>query len=135
MANHKLFLNLPIANLARSVAFFTKLGFSFNPQFTSETSTSMIISEDAYVMLLEHAPFAGFAKLPVADPSKTTGGIYALSCDSRTQVDEMVNIALANGGSFAAELQDHGFMYGCSFRDPDGHHWEVFHMDPSFVQK
>lgn len=134
MAKHKLFLNLPIENLKRSVAFFTKLGFTFNAQFTSEDTTSMILGDEAFVMLLERARFADFAKLPIADPSKTTGGIYALSCESRAEVDEMVKTALANGGSPAADPQDHGFMYGWSFRDPDGHHWEVMYMDPAAVQ-
>lgn len=129
----KLFVNLPVTDLQRSVDFFTKLGFTFNAQFTDETATCMLVGEDAYFMLLTRAKFQTFSPRKVADPAEATGGMYAVSCDSRAEVDQMVRTALAAGGSRAAEPQDHGFMYGDSFYDPDGHHWEVFWMDPAVV--
>jgi len=126
----KLFLNLPVQDVARSKAFFTKLGFAFNPQFEDASGACMILSEEGYVMIMERQRFQGFAKRPVPDPSQTTSALYALSAGSRAEVDGLVHAALAAGGAPAAEPQDHGFMYGWSFFDPDGHHWEVFWMDP-----
>ena len=130
---HKLFLNLPVADLQRSVSFFEALGFAFNPQFTDATSTCMLIGEDAYAMLLTHDRLAGYSERPLADPRAVTGAHYALSVDDREEVDAMVERALAAGGASAGEPQDHGFMYGSGFYDPDGHHWDVFWMDPSAI--
>jgi len=132
--SRKLFVNLPVKDLKKSMEFFTKLGFTFNPQFTDHTAASMILSEEAYVMLLTEARFKDFAKKPVADPRAVTGGLFALSAESRAEVDELVKTAIAAGGTHAAEPMDHGFMYGWSFYDLDGHHWEVFWMDPKAVQ-
>ena len=131
---HKLFVNIPVNDLQRSIDFFEALGFTFNAQFTDATATAMLVGEDAYFMLLTKEKFASFAKRPIGDVSKTTSALYALGVESRAAVDEMVHTAVANGGSHALEPQDHGFMYGWSFYDPDGHHWEVFWMDPSVVQ-
>lgn len=125
-----LFLNLPVRDLPRSVAFFTRLGFTFNPHFTDETATCMIVGEQALVMLLVEPRFRDFAKKPVGDPRATTPGIYAISASSRAEVDEVADTALAAGGAPAAEPMDPGFMYVRSFYDPDGHHWEVVYMDP-----
>ena len=130
----KLFVNIPVADLQRSIDFFTKLGFTFNPQFTDETATCMLVGEDAYFMLLTREKFASFARRPVGDAAKDTTAIFALSADSRAEVDDLVKRALAAGGSPCAEPVDHGFMYGASFYDPDGHSWEVFWMDPSTIQ-
>jgi len=130
---HKLFVNIPVGDLQRSITFFESLGFAFNPQFTDASATCMLVGEDAYFMLLTRDKFASFSKKPAADPRTHTSGMYALSVNSRAEVDEMVKTAAANGGSHAADPQDHGFMYGWSFYDPDGHHWEVFWMDPSVV--
>ncbi|HZH03874.1 MAG TPA: VOC family protein [Myxococcaceae bacterium] len=134
-ANHprKIFVNLPVRDLKKSVAFFTKLGFGFNAQFTSEDATCMILSEEAYVMLLTNSRFADFAKKPVADAGALTEGIFCLSAASRAEVDELVNTALEVGGTPAAAPMDHGFMYGRSFYDVDGHHWEAMWMDPSAI--
>jgi hypothetical protein len=93
----------------------------------------MLVGEDAYFMLLTTDRFAGFSRRPAPDSWETTGAMFALSADSREAVDAMVNAAIAAGGAPAAEPQDHGFMYGSSFYDPDGHHWEVFWMDPAAV--
>ncbi len=131
---HKLFVNIPVSDLQRSITFFEALGFTFNRQFTDATATCMLVGEDAYFMLLTRERFAEFCKRPVGDPRKETGALFAISVDSRAQVDETVKKALAAGGSPAAEPQDHGFMYGWSFYDLDGHHWEVFWMDPSAIQ-
>ena len=130
---HKLFVNIPVGDVQRSIRFFEALGFSFNPQFTDATATCMLVGEDAYFMLLDRERFTGFSKRPLGDPRKETNAIYALSVNSREEVDEMVRKAVAAGGSHAVEPQDHGFMYGWSFYDPDGHHWEVFWMDPSAI--
>ncbi|WP_309242973.1 VOC family protein [Hyalangium versicolor] len=130
-----LFVNLPVKNLKRSVEFFTRLGFKFNPQFTDDKATCMIISEQAFVMLLVEDRFKDFAKKPISDANSQTEGIFALSASSRAEVDELVKTALAAGGKPAADPMDHGFMYGWSFFDVDGHHWEVMWMDPSHVQK
>jgi uncharacterized protein len=131
----KLFVNLPVTDIKRSNAFFTKLGFQFNAQFSSDDTTCMVLSDEAYVMLLQTPRFQSFIKKPISDASKQTEALFAISADSRAEVDELVNIALESGGSPAMPPQDHGFMYGRSFCDPDGHHWEVFYMDPSYVQK
>lgn len=131
--SRKIFINLPVRDLKRSVDFFTKLGFAFNPQFTDERATCMIVSEEAYVMLLVEDRFKDFTKKEICDTSARTEGIFALSAESKSDVDEMVKIAVESGGSSAMPPMDYGFMYGWSFYDPDGHHWEVFHMDPSAI--
>jgi predicted lactoylglutathione lyase len=130
---HKLFVNIPVSDLQRSITFFEALGFTFNTQFTDATATCMLVGEDAYFMLLTKEKFKDFSKRPVGDPRKETSALFAISVDSRAQVDETVQKALAAGGSHAVDPQDHGFMYGWSFYDLDGHHWEVFWMDPSAV--
>jgi hypothetical protein len=129
----KLFVNIAVSDLQRSIDFFEALGFTFNQQFTDATATAMLVGEDAYFMLLTKEKFAGFSKRPLGDPATTTNAIYALEVESREAVDAMVKAAVAAGGAHAMEPQDHGFMYGWSFYDVDGHHWEVFWMDPSFV--
>ncbi|MGH8908888.1 MAG: VOC family protein [Egibacteraceae bacterium] len=131
----KIFVNLPVKDLRESVAFFTKLGFEFNPQFTDENATCMIIGEDSFVMLLVEDFFKTFTKKAIADASTHTEVIVALSAESREGVDEMVNEALAAGGKPANDPMDHGFMYGWSFQDIDEHIWEVFHMDSSVIER
>jgi predicted lactoylglutathione lyase len=130
---HKLFVNIPVGDVQRAIRFFEALGFAFNRQFTDATSTCMLVGEDAYFMLLDNARFTGFSKRPVGDPRRETNAMFALSVNSRAEVDAMVAKALAAGGTHAADAQDHGFMYGWSFYDLDGHHWEVFWMDPSAI--
>ncbi|MGI9078324.1 MAG: VOC family protein [Gemmatimonadaceae bacterium] len=131
---HKLFVNIPVADVQRSIDFFQALGFSFNPQFTDATATCMLVGEDAYFMLLHRDRFVGFSKRPAGDPTHETHALFALSVNSREEVDEMVRKAVAAGGSHATDPQEHGFMYGWSFYDPDGYHWEVFWMDPATIQ-
>ncbi len=127
--SRKLFVNLAVAELGRSVDFFTKLGFSFDPRFTDETTTCMLVGEDAYVMLLERPRFQDFTKKEVVDSTRQTEAILALGADSRDGVDELADKALASGGSPANDPMEMGWMYGRSFQDPDGHLWEVFWMD------
>jgi uncharacterized protein len=132
MANN-LFVNLPVQDLKKSIAFFTGLGFSFNAQFTDETATCMIVSSDAFVMLLTEEKFRAFTPNPVCDARKSTEVLVCLACDSRAKVDEMVRKAVAAGGNTYNEPQDHGFMYGHGFQDLDGHIWELMYMDPSAI--
>ena len=135
MPSRKMFVNLAVRDLERSVDFFTQLGFAFNAQFTDESATCMIVSDEAYVMLLVHDRFKDFTRKQIVDSTTHTEVLVALSAESREAVDAMVGKALAAGGSPANDPQDHGFMYGWSFQDPDGHIWEVMWMDPGFVQQ
>lgn len=127
-----LFVNLPIANLKKSVAFFTELGFTFNPQFTDETSTCMIVSDNIFVMLLEHAKFEGFIDKKIA-PRDTAEAILALSCDSQEEVRTLIEKAFAMGARRLNDPEDMGFMFSWGFEDLDGHLWDVFWMNPDHV--
>ncbi|MDQ2183638.1 VOC family protein [Alcaligenaceae bacterium A4P071] len=131
---HKqIFVNLPVADLPRSQAFFRALGFTFNPQFTNAQAACMVIGEHIYAMLLVEAFFAGFTDKPIADATKTSEVLVCLSCESRAEVDDLVARAVAAGGTSPRAPQDHGFMYGHGFQDPDGHIWELMFMDMSAV--
>jgi predicted lactoylglutathione lyase len=129
-----IFLNLPVKDLPRSMAFFQALGFSFNPQFTDDTAACMVISDTIFAMLLTHAKFESFSPKPIADTNESIEVLTCLSRESRTDVDAIVKAAVAAGGSTYNAPQDHGFMYGHGFRDLDGHVWEVMWMDPAAVQ-
>jgi uncharacterized protein len=129
----KIFVNLAVRDLKKSMQFFSTLGFTFNPKFTDDKAACMVISDDAYVMLLTEPFFRTFTKLEPADTSRYTEGLFALSCNSKAEVDEMVRKAIDGGGRPAMDATDHGFMYGWSFYDIDGHHWEVMWMDPNAV--
>jgi len=131
----KIFVNLPVRNLNKSVEFFTKLGFSFNPQFTDETATCMIVSEDIFVMLLTHEKFKQFTPKEICDSSKSTEVLVALSSEGRKNIDETVRQAVAAGGTTYNEPQDYGFMYAHGFQDPDGHIWELVYMEPSAIKQ
>ena len=130
----KIFVNLAVKDLDRAVTFFTALGFTFNPQFTDETTTCMIISDDIFAMLLTEPKFQAFAPKAIADTQQSNEVLIGLSCDSREEVIALVEKAVAAGGTTYAEPNDHGFMYQHGFQDPDGHIWEIFYMDPSAVQ-
>jgi predicted lactoylglutathione lyase len=125
----EIFVNLAVRDLKRSMEFFTRLGFEFNPRFTDDKAACMIINEDAYVMLLTEPFFQTFTKKDLCDTRSQTEGLFALSCNRRAEVDAMVEKAIGAGGTHAMDPQDHGFMYGWSFYDLDGHHWEVLWMD------
>jgi predicted lactoylglutathione lyase len=130
MAQRMMFVNLPVRDLERAKAFFGTLGFSFNPRFTDDRAACMVVSDVGYVMLLQERFYRTFTKRDLCDTTKQNEGLVALSCESRAEVDGLVGRALAAGGAQAMEPIDQGFMYGRSFYDPDGHHWEVLWMDP-----
>jgi uncharacterized protein len=130
-----LFVSIPVADLDRSKAFFAKLGFGFNPMFTDETSTCMLVGEQAFVMLLAREKFAEFSKLPIADPTTHALALYSFSVSSRDEVDTIGAAALAAGGTEADGAEDHGFMYTRSFFDLDGHGWQVMWMDPAAAEQ
>ena len=132
--NRKLFINLPVKDLNKSVKFFTKLGFKFNPKFTDKNATSMIINDDAYVMLLVEKFFRRFTKKTIINAKKNTESLTSISVSSRKEVDTMINIAIKNGAKKLMSF-DHGWMYGCDFEDLDGHIWELFYMDESKFPK
>ena len=134
-AGRMLFVNMPVTDVDRSKAFFSELGFSFNPLFTDETAACMLIGEHAFVMLLSREKFADFAKLPIADPATHTLALYCFSVASREEVDAVSAAALAAGGTEVDGAEDHGFMYSRSFYDLDGHGWQVMWMDPAAVEQ
>jgi predicted lactoylglutathione lyase len=129
----KIFVNLPVRDLKKSINFFTQLGFSFNPQFTDEQGTCMVIGENIFAMLLVEERFKDFTKKPISDARKSTEVLLALDAESREAVDTMVRNAVKAGGSTYIEPQDHGWMYGHSFADLDGHQWEILYMDESAI--
>jgi uncharacterized protein len=131
----KIFVNLPVQDLNKTIEFFTKLGFKFNPQFTDENATCMIVGEDIFVMLLVEKFFKTFTKKEICDTTKNIEVIVALSAESREKVDQMINKAIEAGGRESREPQDHGWMYGRSFEDINRHLWEIIYMDEKAVKK
>jgi uncharacterized protein len=127
----KIFVNLPVKDLNKTIDFFTELGFKFNPQFTDENATCMIVDEDIFIMLLVEKFFKTFTKKEISDTSKSTEVIDALSVESREKVDHMMNKAMRAGGRDSRQPQDHGWVYGRGFEDIDGHLWEIIYMDES----
>lgn len=131
----QIFVNLPVKNLDQSIEFFTQLGYAFNPQFTDETATCMIVSDTIFVMLLTEAKFKTFTPKPICDASQATEVLICLSCGSREEVDDIVSKAVAAGGSTYNDPQDHGFMYAHGYQDLDGHIWELIYMDSNAVNQ
>ncbi|MBD1378955.1 VOC family protein [Metabacillus arenae] len=129
----KIFVNLPVKDLNKTVEFFTEIGFEFNAQFTDENATCMVINDNIFAMLLVEDFFKTFTNKEISNATKSTEVIVGLSAESREQVDEIVNKALAAGGKPSKEPVDHGFMYGWSFQDIDGHIWEFIYMDESAI--
>ena len=130
------FLNLPVKDLGRATEFFTALGFSFDPEFTDENATRMIISDETSVMLAVEPFFKGFIEpQEIADTARSREVIVGLSAESRQQVDELVEKVLAAGGQTLGEPEDQGFMYMRGFLDPDGHQWSFIHMDLSEIPR
>jgi uncharacterized protein len=130
-----LFVNLPVADVERSKAFFAQLGFSYDPRFTDETAACMLVGEHASVMLLSRETFAEFSKLPIADSTTHALALYCFSVSSRDEVDTVSAAALEAGGTEADDAEDHGFMYSRSFFDLDGHGWQVMWMDPAAAEQ
>jgi len=128
-----MFVNLPVADPARSRIFFEKLGFRFDAVFCDQGTLCMIVNDATMVMLHERGRFAGYAAGRVADPTTGREALLAISADSRSEVDRFADAALAGGGSFLRDADDLGFMYCRSFCDPDGHAWEIVFMDPASI--
>ncbi len=129
-----IYVNLAVKDLTKSIGFWKALGFSFNAQFTDEKAACLIFSEQGYAMLLTEPFFRTFTARELCNTRTHCEGIFALSCESRAEVDALMQKALANGGSEPTKPQDHGFMYQRGFDDLDHHHFEVFWMDPKHVQ-
>lgn len=128
-----IFVNLAVKDVQKSIDFFTQLGFEFNAEMTDEKGTCMIVGENIFVMLLTEDFFKKFTKKELADPTKNSEVIVAISADSKESVDDLVGKALAAGGSASNDKMDDEYMYGWSFQDPDGHLWEVIYMEESFT--
>ncbi len=133
---NRIFVNLPVKDLQRSMNFFTHLGFSFNQQFTDEKAACLIINDGSiYAMLITEELFKTFTKKPVSDATKATEVLIAFDAESRSEVDDTIRKAMEAGGSVYMEAQDHGWMYGHSFADPDGHQWEILYIDETAIPR
>ena len=131
----QIYVNLPVKDLDKSIAFFTQLSYKFNPQFTNDNATCMIVGEGIFVMLLVEKFFQTFTPKPICDANKSTEVLLCLSCDSRDTVDALVRKAVAAGASTPNPPKDDGFMYGHGYQDLDGHLWELMYMDMSAMPK
>ncbi|WP_288130709.1 VOC family protein [Microbulbifer sp.] len=130
-----MFVNLPVADLGKSIEFFSQLGFEFNPQFTDDTATCMVVGESNFVMLLTREKFSSFTPgLEISNTRESAEVLVCLSAVSREEVDALLDKAIKAGGTSFREPEDYGFMYGRAFRDLDGHIWEFMWMDPAAVQ-
>jgi len=134
MYQQMIFVNLAVNDVDASKKFFTELGYTINPQFTTDDSACVVISDTIVAMMLSKQRYADFTKKEIADATTTSEVLLCLSAESRAKVDELVEKAVAAGGTANSDVQDHGFMYGRSFDDPDGHSWEIMWMDPAAVQ-
>lgn len=127
----QIFINLAVKDLERSMTFYTKMGFTNNPQFSDETAKCMVWSENIFVMIMTHEKFKSFATKPIADTKNTLAGLFSLSVESVDKMNEIVNNAVSGGGIEPTEMKDYGFMQQRTVEDFDGHTWEVFYMDMS----
>jgi predicted lactoylglutathione lyase len=134
MYQQMIFVNLPVADVETSKKFFTELGYTINPQFTSDDCACVVISDTVIAMLLSHRHYANFTDKEIADATRTSEVLLCLSAESREKVDELVDRAVAAGGTVSGRTQDYGHMYGRAFDDLDGHTWEIMWMDPAAVQ-
>lgn len=134
MADEKVFINLSVTDLERSTAFYSALGWNVNPLFSNENGACIVISEHIYAMLLLPSFFSTFTSKKIIDARTHVQGLFAVSCEDREKVDELMSEGLAAGGAEAAPAQEHGFMYARDLEDPDGHVWELFWMDPAAAQ-
>ena len=128
--HRQIYVNLAVADLPRSRTFFESLGLKFEPRFSNDQGACLVLGDNLYAMLLTKDFFKTFTTKLLADPAQATEVLVCLSCDSRDEVDDLVARALAAGGTAPRPPQDHGFMYGHGFEDPDGHVWELVYMDP-----
>ncbi len=127
----QIFINLAVKDLAKSMAFYTSMGFTNNPQFSDDTAKCMVWSDSIFVMIMTHEKFNGFVTKPIADTKNNIAGIYSMSVESVDKMNEMMSNALAAGGTEPTPVRDYGFMQQRTIEDPDGHTWEVFFMDMS----
>ncbi|MGW0632644.1 VOC family protein [Streptomyces sp. NPDC002758] len=134
MYQQMIFVNLATDDVEASKKFFTELGYTINPQFSTEDCACVVISDTIIAMLLDKQRYADFTKKEIVDSTQSSEVLICLSAESREKVDELVNKAIAAGGTASGEAQDQGFMYGRAFDDLDGHTWEVMWMDPAAVQ-
>jgi predicted lactoylglutathione lyase len=125
----QVFINLAVTDLNKSVSFYTALGFTINPQFSDDTGKCMVWSENIFVMLLTHEKFSSFATKPIADTKTSLAGLFSLSVDSVSEVNEIMTNGLNAGGTEPTEMRDYGFMQQRTIEDVDGHTWEIFYMD------
>jgi len=130
-----IFLNLPIADLPRSKAFFSALGFTFNPRFSNDHGACMVVSDTISVMLVTHGHFKNFTKKAICDATTTTEVLLCITCASREEVDDLAARAYAAGATPLDGAEDQGFMYSHNFQDPDGHNWDLLYMDPAENQE
>lgn len=128
-----IFINLPVKDIARSVTFFSRLGYKFNPKYSNHNAKCLIIDDNIYVMLLEESFFKSFTEKEIADTSRTTEAIFSITTESREKVDEFMNLTIEAGGTEVMTPIDQGGMYSRSFQDPDGHLWEIFIMEELHV--
>ena len=131
----KVFINLPVKDLDKSISFFTNLGYCFNPQFTDEKAGCMIINDSIFAMFLTESYFETFTRKKVSDAKSSTEVLIALDAGWREEVQQLIAKAKEFGGTIYAEPQDHGWMYQHSFADPDGHQWEFMYMDMTQLPK
>ena len=131
----QIFVNLPVKDLGKTIEFFKKLGFEFNPQFTDENATCMVVNDNIFVMLLVEKFFKTFTQKEICDTTKNTEVIVALSTESREKVDQMLDNVIKAGGKESRKPQDHGWMYGRSFEDLNGHLWEIIYMDEKALKE
>ena len=130
-----IFVNLPVADVAKSTAFYEALGFEKNAKFSNEQASAMVWSEAIHVMLLDHAFYSTFTDKKIVDAKSTSGVLNCLSFDDKAQVDAFHVAAKSAGGSEPRPIEDQGFMYGGSVEDPDGHVWEAMWMDAAAVEQ
>jgi predicted lactoylglutathione lyase len=131
----QIFVNLPVKDLGKTIEFFKMLGFEFNPQFTDENATCMVVNDNIFVMLLVEKFFKTFTQKEICDTTKNTEVIIALSTESREKVDQMLENVIKAGGKESRKPQDHGWMYGRSFEDLNGHLWEIIYMDEKALKE
>lgn len=125
----QIFINLAVKDLQKSMAFYTALGFTNNPQFSDDSGKCMVWSENIFVMIMTHEKFAGFITKPIADTKNTVAGLFSLSVESPDEVNSIVANGLKAGGTEPNEWRDYGFMQQRTIEDFDGHTWEIFYMD------
>ena len=129
----QIFINLPVKNIEKSLHFYTKMGCTNNPQFSDESAKCMLFSEEIFVMLLTEERFKTFINKPIADVANTTAVLLSIAVESVDKMNEIVENALAGGGTEPMPAKDYGFMQQRTLADPDGHIWEIFFMDVSKI--